>query len=601
MNKEKLLYAALLIIAGIASYYNSFGCSFHFDDLPNIVSNQVIMDLSDWKAWMFFNPYRPIGFLTFALNYHFNGLNVPGYHLVNLAIHIFNAFLVWMLVGLLFRSPCLKKHVLFASAGEIAFFTALLFVVHPLMTESVTYIVQRLVSLASMFCLLCLVLFVKGILAERKFLRLTCYLGSAVAAFLGFLTKETSYSLPFLMIMTSIFFFPGWTSINMTNSGTNPEAMLRPGIQGKRMKWVTRFQGLFLLLLLLACFSFFAMASVTSGKYFSVIPPREGHPYFITPLCYYYTQINALVTYLRLVIIPVKQTLDYNFPMVTSLAGFHVLIDLAVLVFLLGLSVWLYKKDRLISFGILWFFISIAPQSLVPRSNFIFEHRAYLSSIGIILIWVLLFYYLFGRIKILKFPVSVSKGGFLSLATCLLLIQCVVFARATYERNKVWQNDYTLWSDCLQKSPGSARAMVNLGCEQIYRQEYTLAVKNFDRAITIFPSYLQAWNNRAMVRIILRENEKAIEEMNYAISLDPGSNDAYIIRGIALRNLKHYEASVADFTFAISVRPERSDTYFQRGLCFWMSGQNEAALKDIMQAASMKNQDAVSFLEKNMR
>jgi len=191
--------------------------------------------------------------------------------------------------------------------------------------------------------------------------------------------------------------------------------------------------------------------------------------------------------------------------------------------------------------------------------------------------------------------------NFLSLAACLLLIQGIGFARMTHERNKVWQNDYNLWSDCLQKAPGSARAMVNLGSEQIYRQEYSQAVKNFDKAITIFPLYLQAWSNRAMVRIILGDNEKAIEEMNFAISRGPGSNDAYVIRGIALRNLKRYKESIADFTFALSERPERSDTYFQRGLSFWMSGQNDAALKDIMQAASMKNQDAVSFLGKNMR
>jgi Tfp pilus assembly protein PilF len=601
MKKEEHLYAALLIIAGIAAYFNSFTCSFHFDDLPDIVSNQAISDLFNWKAWMSFNSSRPVGFFTFALNYHFNGLNVFGYHLVNLAIHILNAFLVWKLVRLLFRSPYLKDHALSASAGQIAFFTAFLFVGHPLMTESVTYIVQRLISLASMFCLLSLVLFIQGILCEQKFSRLGFYLGSAVAALLGFLTKETAYSLPFLMIMIYFFFFSRRSAINGMNPGENPGPWFRPrgrGIYPGRLK---RFPGLVLLLLLLAVFSFFALAAFRSGKYFSVIPPREGHPYFITPLQYYYTQINVLVTYIRLIIIPVNQTLDYNYPMATSLAGLHIIINLAGLLFLLALSVWQYKRDRLVSFGILWFFICIAPQAMVPRSNFIFEHRAYLSATGIILIWILLLYYLFGRIKVLKFSGSVSGTGFLSLAACLLLIQCVVFAWMTHERNKVWHNEYSLWSDCLQKAPGSARAMVNLGCEQIYRQEYPLAVKNFDRAITIFPFYLQAWNNRAMVRIILGDNEKAIEELNFVILRDPASNDAYIIRGIAFRNLKQYDASIGDFTVALSSRPDKSDTYFQRGLSFWMAGQNEAALKDIMQAASMKNPDAISFLEKNLR
>ncbi|MCX6286010.1 MAG: hypothetical protein NTY96_02725, partial [Bacteroidetes bacterium] len=372
MKKENLLHTALIIIAGIAAYSNSFGCSFHFDDFPNIVSNPAVYDISNWKAWMFFNPFRPVAFFTFALNYHFNGLDVFGYHLVNLVIHLINALLVWKLIILLFRSPYLKDHPLAASAGNIAFFTALLFAVHPLMTESVTYIVQRLVSLASMFCLLSMALFLKGLLSQRPSRRFCFYIGSGLSAILGFFTKETSWALPLLMLLVYFFFFFRRTASK-------------------------RFPGIILLILMLAVLSFLVAAALNSGKYFSAIPPREGHPYIITPLQYYYTQINVLVVYLRLVILPVNQTLDYNYPMVTSLAYPHLVIKLIGLSLLLSMAVLMYKRERLISFGILWFFIAIAPQCLVPRSNFIFEHRAYLCAAGIILVWVLLFYYLFGR------------------------------------------------------------------------------------------------------------------------------------------------------------------------------------------------------------
>ena len=576
LKKENFLYPAFLIVAGIAAYSNSFGCSFHFDDIPNIVSNQAVFDLSNWKDWMLFNPYRPVGFFTFTLNYYFNGIDVFGYHLVNLMIHLTNALLVWWLVRLLFSSPYLKDHVLAASAGQIAFFTALLFVVHPLMTESVTYIVQRLVSLASMFCLLSLILFIKGNLSNRAYSRFGFYFGSAVAALLGFLTKETACSLPFLMIMVYFFFF------------------YRPA-ESKR------FSSLILLLLICVVLLIFALTALKSGKYFAVIPPREGHPYFITPFHYYYTQINVLVTYIRLILVPVNQTLDYNYPMAISLTGRHILKNFTFLLLLMSVAVWQYKRDRLISFAILWFFICIAPQALVPRSNFIFEHRAYLSSAGIILVWILLLYYLFGRINLLKHLGSVSEKASLNLACCLLLLQCIVFAWMTHERNKVWQNEYTLWSDCLRKAPGSARAMVNLGCEQVSRLEYPQAVKNFDHAIMIFPLYLQAWNSRAAVRINLGDNEQAIEELNFVLLRKPEFNDAYINRGIAFRNIKHYDAAISDFTVSISINPNRPDTYFQRGLSFWMAGRKESALKDIMQAASMKNQDAISFLQSNLR
>jgi tetratricopeptide (TPR) repeat protein len=189
----------------------------------------------------------------------------------------------------------------------------------------------------------------------------------------------------------------------------------------------------------------------------------------------------------------------------------------------------------------------------------------------------------------------------LSLAACLLLIQCLAFAWMTYKRNMVWKNEYILWSDCLQKSPGSARAMVNLGGEQICRLEYSQAVKNFDKAISIFPLYLQAWHNRAAIRVSLGDNKRAIEDLNFVILHDPAFIDAYIIRGIAFRNLKQYHESIVDFTSALSFNPDRPDAYFQRGLSLWMDGRNEDALKDILQAASLKDQDAVSFLQRNLR
>lgn len=579
MKKGAFIQPAIIILAGIAAYSNSFGCSFHFDDFPNIVSNSAVFELSDWKAWMFFNKYRPVAFFTFALNYHFNGLDVVGYHIVNLCIHLINALLVWELLRLLFLSPYLKEHPLASSSGNIAFFTALLFAVHPLMTESVTYIVQRLVCLASMFCLMSLVLFAKGLLTGKRRSAVVFYAGSLIAALLGFYTKETAWTLLLLMLMVYFFFFFRRTAVK-------------------------RFPGLFVLVITLIVLFFLAIASINSGKYFSVIPPREGHPYFITPLKYYYTQVNVLVTYLRLIVVPVHQTLDYNYPMAGSLTYPHLLIKLAALILLIAFAVWLFRRDRLVSFGIFWFFIVIAPQCLVPRSNFIFEHRAYLAATGIILAWVLMAFYLCGRIgqsRIFKTRKPDTGNILLYLAAVFLLLQCTFFAWITRERNKVWKDEYTLWSDCLQKAPGSARAMVNLGCEQFARQEYSPAIRNFDQAIRKFPLYLQAWNSRAAVRINMGENEKAVEELNFVLLQDPSFSDACINRGIAFRNLKRFDASISDFTNAISLRPNRSDSYFQRGLSFWMAGRNEAALKDLMQAAGMRNPDAINFLQKNLR
>ncbi|MGZ3580363.1 MAG: hypothetical protein ACXWMH_05365, partial [Syntrophales bacterium] len=115
-----LISMLFICLMGIIAYSNSFGCSFHFDDIPTIEDNIAIRNLSDVKAWWGFYPSRPIGYLSFALNYHFHRLDVWGYHLVNLAIHIANALLVWWLVMLTMATPVMRAQPISRHKGAMA-------------------------------------------------------------------------------------------------------------------------------------------------------------------------------------------------------------------------------------------------------------------------------------------------------------------------------------------------------------------------------------------------------------------------------------------------------------------------------------------------
>ncbi len=192
-----------ICLVGLIAYSNSFDCSFHFDDVPTIEENIAIRNLSNVEDWWGFYHSRPIGYLSFALNYHFNKLDVWGYHLVNLVIHIVNAILVWWLVILTMATPVMRGQPIEKHKGMMALFTALLFVSHPLATQSVTYIVQRLASLATLFYLLSLALYVKGRLGENNKDKriLLFYGGSILCAVLGMLTKEIVFTLPFVLVL----------------------------------------------------------------------------------------------------------------------------------------------------------------------------------------------------------------------------------------------------------------------------------------------------------------------------------------------------------------------------------------------------------------
>ena len=158
---------AVVVLLGIIIYSNSFNCSFHFDDAQSIVNNKDIQNLHDVKAIMNAVGTRFVSYYTFAINYHFGKLNVWGYHFVNVLIHLINACLVWWFAFILFATPGLKNSPLLKYRRSLAFITALLFVSHPLATQSVTYIVQRMTSLAALFYLLSIILYIKARITDK--------------------------------------------------------------------------------------------------------------------------------------------------------------------------------------------------------------------------------------------------------------------------------------------------------------------------------------------------------------------------------------------------------------------------------------------------
>lgn len=490
-----------------------------------------------------------------------------GYHLVNLILHIVNAILVRALLLLLFRTPGLARQPISAFGGPIAFFTAWLFVAHPVMSEAVTYIVQRLVLLASLFYLLSLILFLHGAMTTKTTWRYLFYAGAVLSAILSFFSKEPAYTLPFMWFLIWLFFL----------RERNAER------KGPGMAWMILVIPLVVVVLL-------SLLALFSGTYFGEIPPREGHPYPIAIPEYYLTQLQVLATYFRLILLPVNQTFDYDFPVSQSLLESWTGVSLLLLLLLLSVALYQYKKNRLLSFGILWFFITILPQSVVPRPNVIFEHRVYLSAMGIILVWVILLFRMAGKVRIPAYP-----GSFFTLASLLLFLQVVLFTWLTWQRNDVWRSEFSLWTDCLEKAPGSARSWVNRGCALQERKEYQEALFHFDQAVRIFPRYLQALNNRGVAKMALQDYQGAIDDFTSVILLNRDFPEAWANRGLAMRRLNEYARSVNDFTMAMNLSPRNSGFVFQRGFTYFKAGIMDSASADIKQAVRMGNQEAEKF------
>jgi protein O-mannosyl-transferase len=354
----------VLAIVTLVAYSNTFHASFHFDDNPSIVDNYTIKVVTVDNIMAILKGVRPVVYLSLMLNYSVGGMNVVGYHVFNVAVHIANAFLVFLLISGTLALPVFSERYTVASGRRIALFAALLFAVHPVQTEAVTYIISRTELLATFFYLAALLMFMKAVLKRKPIY----HLGLFLSALLSMSSKEWAVTLPAMLMLYDYLFLSNRSVKTVLSHGMSFVLAALP--------WAVVLSNLNL-------FSNpsvgFNMSSVTT----TVIVK--------SPLTYLLTSFNVLWTYIRLLFVPINQNLDYEYPIAKTLFEFPTLLSFLGHVAVVAAAFWLFKKRgwTLIPFGIAWFYITISPtQSFVPVMDIIFEHRVYMPSIGFFLAFV---------------------------------------------------------------------------------------------------------------------------------------------------------------------------------------------------------------------
>lgn len=558
-NKKELFLILTIVIAGIISYSNSFDCSFHFDD-THFLDISVTNDVANVVDWIRLAPSRPLGILTFAVNYNLHQLDVWGYHLVNLFIHLINALLVYWLTWITLSSPVMKDDPISRNKTIIAFMTGLLFVTHPLATQSVTYIVQRFASLATLFYLLSLILFIRGRLWQGdRNTSLLFFSASIFSGICGMLTKEIVFTLPFAILLYDYFF-----------------------LKASPWKLELKDKGLMVSFIMLTIF-LLLIFRVRSVYVFHTVEPGQGYAYSISMQEYLFTQFRVILTYIRLLILPFHQNFDYDYPVSTTL--FHIKTFLSFLA-LLGIALTgflLFKKYRLIAFGIFWFILTLLVESsIIPISqNVIYEHRTYLSSFGFFIALTGGFFYLF-------------QEKHLRIGVFILLVIASLNATLAYQRNKIWQDEYTLWADCLKKSPNKARVNNNFGNALFNKGDYEKALYYYNKAIFTNNHYADYYNNRGTAMSALGYTQKALEDYNEAIRLKPDYVDAYNNRGILYDKLGQYPQAIQDYNETIRRNHHYANAYNNRGTIYGRQGQYQKAINDFNKAITIKSNHALA-------
>ncbi len=415
-DTKKNLFSTLLIATlAIIIYSNTFDASFHFDDTPAIVENYAIhrFDIKE----IFSTSTRPILDLTFALNYYFGKLNVFGYHLVNLMLHIANGIMLYFILLWTINSPHPNPPPQVGRAedggsplrvgsppeaeGEgvpqgdvrvlhrIPLYASLIFIAHPIQTQAVTYIVSRSSVLATTFYLLSLLFFIKALdkrsknnnppnpplekggeggfeqrveSKDKDTLRQKLYLaGAFLACCLGMGTKQEAATLP-LMLLIYDFYFISDGDWKVFKSHYKIHLIM------------------FTTIAIAVYLSFSGLKMFISFDYAKGIPmPQEES---ITSFQYFLTQLHVIPYYIKLLFIPTNLNLDYDWP-ITRNIDFPTALFFVLLTSIIVIAIKLFHRAKLISFGIIWFFVTLSvTSSFIVIYDVIFEHRLYLPSVG---------------------------------------------------------------------------------------------------------------------------------------------------------------------------------------------------------------------------
>lgn len=487
----------LLVILALVVFGNSLGNQLFYDDEELIYKNYYVQNITLWPnfftqnmiagAGKVSNMYRPLLMISFGVNHLIGGLNPFIYHLTNILLHATNSFLIFLLISKLFNSK------------KVSFLTAILFLIHPVQTEAVTYVSGRTDPLFAFFMLLSLLFFIKFLETKNK---IKLYLFTVFFFLCSLLAKETAIVFPFLGFLILL-------------------------IKEKSFLKVIWKKSLILLPFLMISVIYFLLRLTVLNFNNTLNFYVLDTPYSSSLLVRFYTFCSILWDYFVLLFWPTDLSNYYEIVPVTNLFSLPVIAFITLILFIFTLVYCLKYKIGL--FSLLWFFICLLPVSgIVPINNIMAEHYLYLPSLGFFLILSALFWFLYEKVKIKEIK--------LLLTVLLFFLLCALGFR-TYLRNQDWSDPIKFYTLTLKKNLNHAPMRNNLAMAYAEKGQLDLAKQEYLRAIEINDYYPQTHHN--LGNIYLKQGKLNLAEQEYlkALKIDPN----FIFSIQALKKLYHQQ------------------------------------------------------------
>jgi len=551
--RNNIVLIPLLAVITFVLYANTLNSPFVLDDYHNIIANKPIRitelsiaTLSE-AAQESLVKNRPVANISLALNYYFHQYDVTGYHLVNIIIHILNGILLFLFVQntLLLASGYLSQK----DINFIAFSAALLWLVHPLQTQSVTYIIQRMNSLATLFYLLSFVFYIRARISTKKIIKVILACASIAAGILAIGSKENAVMLPVFILLYEWYFFQD----------------LRFNLKKHH----------YFILAILALFLLGAVFFYLGPNPLKIVAGYGGRDFTLQERVL--TQLRVVLFYVSLVLLPLpsRMTLEHDFALSYSfLNPMTTLFSLFALIGIITAAVFLAKRERVFSFCLLWFLGNLLIESSIIPLEIIFEHRTYLPSMMLILLIVLAIHRLFAN-NLLK--------------TLLFVMTLILLSSWTYARNSIWENELSLWTDIAVKAPNKSRAQMNLGIILSKEGRTDEAMVYLNRAVQLDPEYDLAFYSLGDALMKQRKYILASESYSKALQISPQDSLARFNLGKSLAAAGKHQNAVYHYKLVAGRdRLISHNVYYFMGNSLYQLGRYTEAIDAYSRALQQK-------------
>jgi tetratricopeptide (TPR) repeat protein len=543
-----LLVLAITFVAFIPALNNEFN---NWDDDRYVTDNTLLTDLSG-KAIVdiFTTPvnavYCPLVVLSFAVEKQLFGLNPLPFHINNVLLHLMCVALVFWLMRLL------KLRL------EAAFLVALLFGIHTMRVESVTWVTERKDVLFGVFYLASMVLYV---LSQERPQKRTTYLIASILLFIPALfSKIQAVALPLSLLCIDY-------------------------LRGN----VSNFKSLITESLKKAPYFALSLAVGLLGIYFlkeaKLIDVSNTFPAYYRPFFGAYT----LIVYLAKFILPLPQFLAACYPYPAELSTLHYLSPILLIPIVVGIYLST-KYTRAVLFGFMFFFVNVVfvIQIVGAGQAYLADRFTYIPYLGLFMIWGYGLQYLFDE-KRASTGIAMAGFGIYSL---------LLFA-FTYQRNDVWQNSEVLWTDVISKYANVDVAFNNRGNYYKEKGEIQKALADFGEVLRIKPNNHDVFTNRGNLYFNANEIDKALADYEKVIEINPSDKEslgkAYNNRGSCKFRKNEVEAAFADYNKALELYPKYPDAYLNRAVYFAVTNQHEKAASDFTEYLSSKKENPQGY------